>query len=263
MPPQKQCPFCQLIANPGQLKVVGETDNFYAWLDINPRAKGYTMIVPKEHKDSIEDFSASEYSEALNLTRKVVEKAKKGLDADGVSVTMNIGEAAGQMVPHAYIQVFPRFEDEESSGTPTGAIFQPHEEAKKNLDEIHDRMASVESSFGETTKEAHPDSQKFKERSEASKKKDKEKSREKESDEKEAIDKIAEQVEGDSPLSLGDLSSGSSGSGDTGKSKSSRKSGRSQNSGGSSEASSSSADQDEEDEVRLDEDFEGKSFDWQ
>lgn len=267
MPPQDQCPFCQLIANPSQLKVVGETDNFYAWLDINPRAKGYTMIVPKEHKDSIEDFSASEYSEALSLTRKVVEKAKKGLDADGVSVTMNIGEAAGQMVPHAYIQVFPRFEDEESSGTPTGAIFQPHEEAKKNLDEIHDKMASVESSFGETTKEAHPDSQKFKEDSKASKaEKSEVKNKEKESGGKEAIDKIAEQVEGDSPLSLGGLSSGSAGGSSSSKSKSSKKSSRSggsQTSRKSSDASSSSADQEDgEDEVRLDEDFEGKSFEW-
>jgi histidine triad (HIT) family protein len=163
MPPQgDQCPFCQLISNPEQLKVVGETDNFYAWLDINPRARGYTMVVPKEHKNSIEDFSPSEYDEAMNLVRKVVDKAKKGLGADGVSVTMNIGEAAGQMVPHAYIQVFPRFDDEETSGTPTGAIFQPHEEAKKNLDEIKDKMASVESGFGETTKEAHPDSKNFK-----------------------------------------------------------------------------------------------------
>lgn len=249
--PQEQCPFCQLISNPGQLKVVGETDNFYAWLDINPRAEGYTMIVPKEHKDSIEDFSASEYSEALSLTRKVVDKAKEGLGADGVSVTMNIGEAAGQMVPHAYIQVFPRFKGKESAGTPTGAIFQPDEEAKKNLDEIHDKMASVDSSFGETTKEAHPDSQKFKESSEASKEEKDKGSREEDSGEKEAIDKIAEQVEGDSPLSLGDLSSGSSGG--SGNSSRSR---RSENSGKSSE------DSEDEDEVRLDEDFEGKSFDW-
>jgi histidine triad (HIT) family protein len=163
MPPQgDQCPFCQLISNPKQLKVVGETENFYAWLDINPRARGYTMVVPKDHKNSIEDFSPSEYEEAMNLVRKVVDKAREGLGADGVSVTMNIGEAAGQMVPHAYIQIFPRFDDEETSGTPTGAIFQPHEEAKKNLDEIKDKMASVESDFGETTKEAHPDSKNFK-----------------------------------------------------------------------------------------------------
>lgn len=224
--------------------MVGETENFYAWLDINPRAKGYTMVVPKEHKDSIEDFSASEYQEAMTLTRKVVEKAKKGLDADGVSVTMNIDEAAGQMVPHAYIQVFPRFEDDENAGTPTGAIFQPDEEAKKNLDSIKEKMAAVDSDFGETSKEPHPDSQRHKESSSTG-----EESGGQSGEKDEAIDKIADQLEGSGggPLSLG------------------KGSGREASKSSKKEETSLSDDSDEkedEEEVRLDEDFEAKSFEW-
>ena len=216
------------------------------------------MIVPKEHMDSIEDFSASEYQEAMNLVRKVVDKAKKGLGADGVSVTMNIDEAAGQMVPHAYIQVFPRFEDEETAGTPTGAVFQPHEEAKKNLDSIKEKMAAVDSSFGETTKEPHPDSQNFKEEkpsrdreSGSSDSSDTEVRNRKSGSEGEAIDQLAGQLEGSggSPLSLG----GGSGSG----SKQAENS-----SGGESAAESGKREEEEKDEVRLDEDFEAKSFDW-
>lgn len=160
---QENCPFCQLIANPSQLKLVGETENFYAWLEINPRAKGYTMIVPKEHKDSIEDFTPEEYSEGMGLAREIVDKAKNGLKADGASITLNINEAAGQMVPHAYIQVFPRFEDEETAGTPTGAIFQPDQEAKENLDKIHEKMKNAKSDFGVKEVKPHPESQKFKE----------------------------------------------------------------------------------------------------
>lgn len=252
MPPGgDQCPFCQLIANPEQLKVVGETDNFYAWLDINPRAKGYTMIVPKEHKDSIEDFSASEYQEAMNLVRKVVDKAKQGLGADGVSVTMNIDEAAGQMVPHAYIQVFPRFEDEETSGTPTGAIFQPHEEAKKNLGQIKDKMAAVESDFGQTTKEAHPDSQKFKDESSESSGEDQDIPEDEPGGKDEAIDKIGGKLggSGSSPLSLGAGTPGKEA-----EESSDQKSG---------EEKDKSQEQDEtEEEVRIDPDHEGKSFEW-
>lgn len=247
MPPQEQCPFCQLIANPSQLKVVGETENFYAWLDINPRARGYTMIVPKEHMDSIEDFSASEYQEAMTLVRKVVDKAKKGLGADGVSVTMNIDEAGGQMVPHAYIQVFPRFEDKESSGTPTGAIFQPDQEAKKNLDSIKEKMAAVDSDFGETAVEPHPDSKKFKggEKSSSSESK----SSDEPGGKDEAIDRIAGQLEGSegSPLSLGDSGSDSSGE---------------QSSSSHEKSSKSSEEESEKDEVRLDGDFDAKSFEW-
>lgn len=161
MPPQQgdQCIFCQLIANPEQLKLVGETENFYAWLDINPRAKGHSMVVPKEHVESIMEFSPSKYQEAMLLTREVVEKAKKGLDADGASVTVNIDEAGGQMMPHAYIQIFPRFQEEENSGTPTGAIFPHREELTEELDDIKDDMSSVSIDFQEETIEAHPESQ--------------------------------------------------------------------------------------------------------
>lgn len=164
MPQQQggQCPFCQLIANPDQLLTVGETDNFYAWLEINPRAKGHTMVVPKEHKESVLDFSPEEYQEAMKLTRMVIEKAEEGLGADGASVTINIEEAGGQMVPHAYIQVFPRFQDEENAGTPTGAIFPQREELQQQLQDIQDSMSSVTVDFESESHEAHPESQKHK-----------------------------------------------------------------------------------------------------
>ncbi|MFB6245069.1 MAG: HIT family protein [Candidatus Nanohaloarchaea archaeon] len=158
-----QCPFCQLIDNPGQLVTVGETENFYAWLEVNPRARGHTMVVPKEHTESVLDLSASEWSEAFRLTREVVEKARKGLGADGASVTVNIEEAGGQMLPHAYIQVFPRFESEENAGTPTGAIFPQREDLQQELESIQGEMNSVSVDFGEEeTHEPHEESQKFK-----------------------------------------------------------------------------------------------------
>lgn len=252
MPPGQgdQCPFCQLIANPEQLKVVGETENFYAWLDINPRAKGYTMIVPKEHMGSITEFSPGEYQEAMRLVRKVVDKAKEGLGADGVSVTMNIDEAGGQMVPHAYIQVFPRFEDEETSGTPTGAIFQPHEEAKKNLDSIKEKMASVDSSFGETTKEAHPDSQNFKNKGGNS---------EQSSNDKKPKSKSSEPLSMGGPLS-GGIGAGSKTSSSTSGEQSKQKSPSQESSDNKNKESDS--DSDEKEEVRLDGEFEAKSFEW-
>ena len=155
-----QCPFCQLIANPEQLMTVGETENFYAWLEVNPRAKGHTMVVPKEHTESVIDLPPSQWAEAMNLTRKVVEKAEKGLGADGASVTINIEEAGGQMLPHAYIQVFPRFKDEETAGTPTGAVFPHREELQDQLQDIQEDMSSVSVDFGQETKEPHEESQK-------------------------------------------------------------------------------------------------------
>lgn len=252
MPKGQQCPFCQLIANPSQLKLVGETDNFYAWLDINPRARGYTMVVPKEHIGSVEEFSPSEYQEAMGLVRKVIDKARDGLGADGASVTMNIDEAAGQMVPHAYIQVFPRFEDEETSGTPTGAVFQPHEEAKKNLDEIREKMASVDSDFGETTKEAHPDSKKFKSGNPEESGSDNDTSG-KEPEKKSGSKSSGPLMNTPGPLSMS--GSKTKDSSDSSKTKDSETVDKSDQDG-------ESEDSGKDRQPEADEDFEGKSFEW-
>ena len=157
-----QCPFCQLIDNPEQLLTVGETDNFYAWLEVNPRAKGHTMIVPKEHKENVLEFSGEEWTEAFRLTREVVEKAKQGLNADGASITVNIEEAGGQMLPHAYIQVFPRFQEDENAGTPTGAIFPQREELQQQLESIQNDMSGISFDFGGEVHEPHPEGQRFK-----------------------------------------------------------------------------------------------------
>lgn len=166
MPPQgDQCPFCQLIDNPNQLYLVGETENFYAWLEVQPRAKGHANIVPKEHTESILELSPEEYNEAMVLVRETIQKAFEGLESDGVSIAMNVKEAAGQMLPHAYIQIFPRFEEDENSGTPIGAIFQPLEELQdeEKLKEIQEEMNSVNPDFEVETVEPHPESQRFKE----------------------------------------------------------------------------------------------------
>lgn len=156
------CPFCQLMENPEQLNIIGETDNFYAWLEYpQPRAKGHANIVPKEHTESVMDFSPDEYMEAMKLLREVMEKEIEGLDADGLSIAMNVEEAAGQMLPHAYIQVFPRFQEEENAGTPIGAIF-PQREDLQTEEYFKDTLSSLDSvsfEFRKEKKEPHPDSQ--------------------------------------------------------------------------------------------------------
>lgn len=166
------CPYCQLMQQPEQLNILGETENFYAWLEYpQPRAKGHANIVPKEHTESVMDFSPEEYVEAMKLLREVMEKETEGLDADGLSIAMNVKESAGQMLPHAYIQVFPRFEEDENAGTPIGAIFPQREElqTQEYFENTIDKLNSVEVSFEQEKREPHPDSQKFKEENSAEK----------------------------------------------------------------------------------------------
>lgn len=167
MPPGQgdECIYCQLIDNPDQLMLLGETEHFYAWLEVQPRAKGHTQVVPKDHIESVMDLNPQQYQEAMKLVREVVEKAMDGLGADGASVTMNIKEAGGQMMPHMYISVFPRFSEDENAGTPTGAIFQHREDLQEEskLEEIKDAMDSISVDFDVEKVEPHPESKRFKE----------------------------------------------------------------------------------------------------
>lgn len=142
MPPQggDQCIFCQLLGQPDQTFTVHETDDVRAWIDINPRARGHTLVVPKEHMSSAEEVGEL-LTEMFDVARIVGEKAKSGLGADGYSIVMNDGEAAGQKVDHFYLIVFPRFSGEDNAGTPTGAIFRPLEEAdEKMISGWHENM---------------------------------------------------------------------------------------------------------------------------
>jgi diadenosine tetraphosphate (Ap4A) HIT family hydrolase len=154
------------MQQPEQLNILGETENFYAWLEYpQPRAKGHANIVPKEHTESVMDFSPEEYMEAMKLLREVMEKETEGLDADGLSIAMNVKESAGQMLPHAYIQVFPRFEEDENAGTPIGAIFPQRDElqSQEYFEDTVEKINAVNFDFETEKTEPHPDSQKFRE----------------------------------------------------------------------------------------------------
>lgn len=151
-----KCIFCQLLENPEQTLTVHETDSFRAWLDINPRAKGHTMIVPKKHLTSAEDVGAN-LTEMFDVARICGEKAVNGLGADGYSIVVNNGEAAGQMMDHFYMIMFPRYSDEDNSGTPTGAIFRPKEDLdKKDLARFQADMDGA--GFSEHSSSAAPSS---------------------------------------------------------------------------------------------------------
>jgi len=143
MPPQQggQCIFCQLLDNPQQTFIVHETDDFKAWLDVNPRARGHTMVIPKEHVESAEELG-DKLLDMFEVARIVGEKAKAGLGADGFSIVLNNGEAAGQKLQHFYMIMFPRYEDEETAGTPTGAIFRPMEDLEQ--EDLAEMQAAME-----------------------------------------------------------------------------------------------------------------------
>ena len=56
---------------------IAEDDNFLAFLDVNPNAKGHTLCIPKEETDKIFDIKDEEYSALMLFSKKVATALEK------------------------------------------------------------------------------------------------------------------------------------------------------------------------------------------
>ncbi len=79
-----------------------EDEHFYAFLDINPVAKGHTLVIPRHEVDYIFDMSDDEIAEFQKFAKKVAIALKKAFPC------VKVGQAVlGLEVPHAHIHLVP------------------------------------------------------------------------------------------------------------------------------------------------------------
>lgn len=103
------CIFCKIIAGQIPCYLVAESDNFLAFLDINPINVGHTLVVPKVHYENILDTPLELLGDAMKMCKSIARVIKEELGADGINVGMNNFPAAGQAVFHTHFHVIPRF----------------------------------------------------------------------------------------------------------------------------------------------------------
>lgn len=81
---------------------VAEDDQFLAFLDINPLAKGHTLVIPKQEIDYIFDVE-DEMLAAMHLfSKKIARAIDKSVECKRVGVAV-----VGLEVPHAHIHLIP------------------------------------------------------------------------------------------------------------------------------------------------------------
>lgn len=79
-----------------------ESDQFYAFLDINPLVKGHTLVIPRKEVDYIFDLSDEEIAEFQVFAKKVAVALKAAFPCKKVAQV-----ALGLEVPHAHIHLIP------------------------------------------------------------------------------------------------------------------------------------------------------------
>ncbi len=116
----EDCIFCQIVAGDIPSRTVYEDDDVLAFLDANPLARGHTLVIPKEHYETLGDVPEDTAVGVFRALHRLAPAIEDAVDADASNVAFNNGAAAGQEVPHVHGHVIPRFEGD--GGRPIHAV---------------------------------------------------------------------------------------------------------------------------------------------
>lgn len=105
---KKNCIFCKIIKKQIPANIIYEDDKTLAFLDIRPVNAGHTLVIPKEHYETITDTPEKTLAAMIKTTKKVAKAIKKGLNIKGFNIHCNNGKISGQIVPHVHLHIIPR-----------------------------------------------------------------------------------------------------------------------------------------------------------
>jgi len=94
--------FTKIVTGEIPCYKIAEDENYLAFLDVNPNAKGHTLCIPKQEINMIFDMEETHYLGLMKFSRKVAKALEKSVDC------MRIGVAVvGLEVPHVHVHLIP------------------------------------------------------------------------------------------------------------------------------------------------------------
>ncbi|MFZ4105626.1 HIT family protein [Flavobacterium sp.] len=81
---------------------IAEDENFLAFLDVNPNAKGHTLCIPKQEIDKIFDLEDDLYLGLMQFSKKIANALEKAIPCKRVGMAV-----IGLEVPHAHVHLIP------------------------------------------------------------------------------------------------------------------------------------------------------------
>ena len=106
MPVMGDCVFCEIVAGERAAHIVVDDETALAFLDSRPLFKGHTLIVPREHTETLAELPADLIAPFFAHAQRLSTAMETALDAAGSFVAMN--NKVSQSVPHLHVHVVPR-----------------------------------------------------------------------------------------------------------------------------------------------------------
>jgi histidine triad (HIT) family protein len=100
------CAFCEIVKGNTASNVVFDDEHSLAFLDNRPLFPGHSLLVPREHHETLLDLP-DDLVEILFVNARLLARAmEEGLQAEGSFVALN--NRVSQSVPHLHVHVVPR-----------------------------------------------------------------------------------------------------------------------------------------------------------
>lgn len=128
------CIFCQIADGEIPADTVYEDEDVVAFLDANPLTRGHTLVIPREHVESVTDLDAEAAASYFQPVPRIADAVQEAVDADGATMAWNDGSAAGQEVPHVHLHIVPRTQGDGHG--PIHALFRSAKEPGEDTDAV-------------------------------------------------------------------------------------------------------------------------------
>ncbi len=110
---------------------IAESEHYFAFLDINPLARGHALVIPKQETDYIFDLDEDTYSGLFSFSRKVGKAIEKVIPCKRIGIIV-----FGLDVPHAHVHLIPINKSSEMSFA-SPRVELTAEEFKEIAEKIH------------------------------------------------------------------------------------------------------------------------------
>ena len=110
------CLFCKIVKGEIPSFKIYEDDFVFAFLDIDPKSEGHTLIIPKKHTLDLQSIEKDSLLAILEAAKKVMNLLSQKLPVDGFTIMQNNG--AAQEVKHFHLHVIPYYTNAKEKRTP-------------------------------------------------------------------------------------------------------------------------------------------------
>lgn len=104
------CLFCKIINKEIESQILYEDDLVIAFLDINQKCPGHTLIVPKKHYTDYLELDSEIIAYILKIAKNLDKELTSKLKADGMMFAWNFGCA--QVIKHFHLHLMPKYKNE-------------------------------------------------------------------------------------------------------------------------------------------------------